>query len=261
MSKNNAVYVQTFSKGLQIIEFLAEKQTITVTALAKHMGLQKSASYRFLNTLRLHGYLEQDTANNYVLTDRLQKLGNGIVPKLEFYSIATRILNELTKNYANYDTVANLGFWNGSEITYLAQSTHNTYMQFHEGSTVPAYCSGLGKAILAYFSEEEIDQYIQTTKFQKFTEQTISSGKAFKEELAQVREQGFAVMDNELCLGLKGIAIPLVQENDPVRYAVSLTQTRYGDIKPLIETFHPLLDKVADEVLQYLDLGIYSTIR
>ncbi len=261
MSKKNLAYVQTFSKGLQVLEFLAEKKTITVTALAKQMGLQKSASYRFLNTLRLHGYIDQDSSNNYVLGDRLQKLGNGIVPKLEFYTITARILDELTKNYTKFDTVANLGFWNGNEIVYLVQSTHNTYIQFYEGSTVPAYCSGLGKSILAYLPDEELEKYLAQTNFTKFTEKTIIDKDELKKELIQIKKQGYAIMSDELCLGLKGIALPLLQENSPVHYAVSITQTLYGEITPLIEKFYPLLKDVSGEILSYIDLGLYSSIK
>lgn len=261
MSKNNTSYVQTFSKGLQILEFLAEKHTTTVTTLAKNMGLQKSASYRFLNTLRLHGYVEQDDNNNYGITDRLTKLSRGVVPKLEFYTVATRILNQLTKNYPNLDAVANLGFWNGKEIVYRAQSAHNNYMQFHEGSTIPAYCSALGKAILAFLPQQELIKYLNTTNFEKFTEHTTSSKEELELALELVRQHGYATMSDELCLGLKGVAVPLKQENTPIKYAVSLTQTLYGEIDPLITKSYPLLSQSAEEISQHIDLGIYNPIK
>ena len=66
------------------------------------MGIQKSASYRFLNTLRLHGYVEQDQHNNYILTDKVSKMGNGIVPRMEFRHIVSRFLDELAKLATHY---------------------------------------------------------------------------------------------------------------------------------------------------------------
>ncbi len=260
MSKNSAI-VQTLSKGLQLLEFLAEKKSTTVTVLAKEMDLQKSASYRFLNTLRLHGYIEQDSSNNYILTDKLAKLGKGIVPKLEFYDITRRILEGLIKNYPQNETIGNLGFWKGSEIIYLVQSSNGKYTPFHEGITVPAYCTALGKAILAYFNEDELNSYLEQVKFTGFTENTIVSPDALKKELEQIRKQGYAVMADELCLGLKGIGIPLIQKNAPVRYAVSVTQTLYEDVNILVSNFKPLLQNVADEVLSYIDLGIFNTTK
>ncbi len=260
MSKKTTSYVQTLSKGLQILEFLAEKKSTTVTSLAKEMGLQKSASYRFLNTLRLHGYVEQDKNNNYDLTNRLENLGKGIVPKLEFHNIATRVLNDLTKNHVAMDAVSNIGFWNGKDVVYIAQSTHNTYMQFREGSTVPAYCSALGKAILAYLPDSEVEEYIQSTEFTPFTEATTTSADALRQELQKTREQQYAVMCDELCLGLKGIAIPLILENHPIKYAISFTQTLYGPITPLVENFYPLLQEAAEEIKSYMNLGIHKNM-
>ena len=76
MAKKKPTYLQTLSKGIQVLEYLVEHNSTTVTSMAKNLSLQKSASYRFLNTFKLHGYVVQDDSNNYILTDRIKKLRN-----------------------------------------------------------------------------------------------------------------------------------------------------------------------------------------
>ena len=171
MARNSTALVQTFEKGLQLLEYLVEHKVVSVTSIAKLMGIQKSASYRFLNTLRLHGYVEQDQHNNYILTDKVSKMGNGIVPRMEFRHIVSRFLDELAKRNCK-DGICNLGKWNGKEIVYEVQSANFEYVQYSVGRTVPAYCSALGKAILAYLPEAALATYIQRTPMEGFTEKT-----------------------------------------------------------------------------------------
>ena len=204
MAQNSNAFVQTFEKGLQILEYLVEEKTVSVTGVAKRMGIQKSASYRFLNTLRLHGYVDKDQHNSYRLTDRLSKLGKGMVPKREFYNIVAQFLDNLAKKNKENNGICNLGMWNGKEIVYMVQSANDKYMLLTVGSTVPAYCSALGKAVLAYLPDEALENYIQRTEFVTFTESTVNSAERLRADLQAVREKGYALMDDELYPGLIG---------------------------------------------------------
>lgn len=258
MGKNSVIYVQTFEKGLQLLELLVEEKHVTVTSVAKRMGMQKSASYRFLSTLRLHGYVDKDQHNNYVLTDKLSKLGKGILPKRDFDQIAIQFLDELAKKNKDNSGVCNLGIWNGKEIVYRLQSTNSSYAQFSVGRSVPAYCSALGKAILAHLPEKELNAYLQRTEFVTFTETTTSSPEQLLRDLEEVRRRGYAVMDGELYPSLKGLAIPILSEKVPVRYAVSVTQTIYGSIDGFISSMlGPLRDTVED-LVGYVDYYGFS---
>ena len=186
MARNSTALVQTFEKGLQLLEYLVEHKVVSVTSIAKLMGIQKSASYRFLNTLRLHGYVEQDQHNNYILTDKVSKMGNGIVPRMEFRHIVSRFLDELAKRNCK-DGICNLGKWNGKEIVYEVQSANFEYVQYSVGRTVPAYCSALGKAILAHLPEAALATYIQRTPMEGFTEKTCTTEERLRAELPEAR--------------------------------------------------------------------------
>lgn len=257
MKKKQPAYLQTLSKGIQVLEYLVEHKSVTVTNMAKSLKMQKSASYRFLNTFRLHGYVYQDNSNNYVLTDRINKLGNGIIPKIELHNIFVEILNSITEKFhAPADIISNLGMWNGTDITYLAQNNNSTYSQFAEGGHVPAYCSALGKAVLSQFSESELKQYMEKTVFEQFTPATTSADR-FLEEIAETKKRGYSIMNDELCVGLKGVGIPIIMDSSPVIYALSLTRTIFGDATKFYNDAVPLLREAEEEVLGFLELKIF----
>ena len=251
MARNSTALVQTFEKGLQLLEYLVEHKVVSVTSIAKLMGIQKSASYRFLNTLRLHGYVEQDQHNNYILTDKVSKMGNGIVPRMEFRHIVSRFLDELAKRNCK-DGICNLGKWNGKEIVYEVQSANFEYAQYSVGRTVPAYCSALGKAILAHLPEAALATYIQRTPMEGFTEKTCTTEERLRAELQEVREGGYAIMDGELSLPLKGLAVPLLSGDGRIKYAISATRTQYGPIDSLIEDMLVPLQETAHDIVEYI---------
>ena len=232
MARNSTALVQTFEKGLQLLEYLVEHKVVSVTSIAKLMGIQKSASYRFLNTLRLHGYVEQDQHNNYILTDKVSKMGNGIVPRMEFRHIVSRFLDELAKRNCK-DGICNLGKWNGKEIVYEVQSANFEYVQYSVGRTVPAYCSALGKAILAHLPEAALATYIQRTPMEGFTEKTC-------------------ITEERLRLPLKGLAVPLLSGDGRIKYAISATRTQYGPIDSLIEDMLVPLQETAHDIVEYI---------
>lgn len=255
MALNSNNIVQTFEKGLQILEYIVEHKNVSVTSVAIFMGIQKSASYRFLNTLRLYGYVTQDQHNNYILTDKVSNLGKGIVSRVSFRNIASQFLDELANcNKHQKDLICNLGLWNGKEIVYEAQSIHSAYAQFVIGRTVPAYCSAMGRAILAHLSDEAIDAYIKNTPMHAFTEKTCTTGERLKEELEKVRNTGYASMDGELYLPLKGLAVPLLSESGSVRYTISVTCTSYAPMQTFIDDMLDPLQRTAQDIMSYLKL-------
>ena len=103
--------------------------------------------------------------------------------------------------------------------------------------------------MLAYLPEEALENYIQRTEFAACTESTVNSAERLRAELRSVREKGYALMDDELYPGLKGLAMPVICGDAPVRYAVSVTQTIYGPADQLVQRMlKPLQETVQDIV-------------
>ena len=118
---------------------------------------------------------------------------------------------------------SNLGHWDGREITYLAQRLFNSALEgYAAGNRIPAYCSAMGKAVLAFSPREEVEAYVARTQFTRFTEKTICDRAMFLKELEAIRERGYAVMNEEMAAHLVGVAAPVFNKEGYPRYAVSV---------------------------------------
>lgn len=143
MKPSNPSRVLTLERGLQILEYIVERRNVTVTNVATAFGIQKSASHRFLNTLKYMGYVEQTPQSDYALTGRLRYLAEGVVPRIEVRNFARPYLEELSKAA---EQPSNLGHWDGREITYLAQRLFNSALEgYAAGNRIPAYCSAMAR--------------------------------------------------------------------------------------------------------------------
>ena len=250
MARNSTALVQTFEKGLQLLEYLVEHKVVSVTSIAKLMGIQKSASYRFLNTLRLHGYVEQDQHNNYILTDKVSKMGNGIVPRMEFRHIVSRFLDELAKRNCK-DGICNLGKWNGKEIVYEVQSANlNTSSTASDGRfrpTVPPRqghpCPPAGSSP-RHLHPADADG--------GFTEKTCTTEERLRAELQEVRERGYAIMDGELYLRSRASPFRSSLETGGSNMPSAPHARSTAPLDSLIEDMLVPLQETAHDIVEYI---------
>ena len=232
MKPSNPSRVLTLERGLQILEYIVERRNVTVTNVATAFGIQKSASHRFLNTLKYMGYVEQTPQSDYALTGRLRYLAEGVVPRIEVRNFARPYLEELSKAA---EQPSNLGHWDGREITYLAQRLFNSALEgYAAGNRIPAYCSAMGKAVLAFSPREEVEAYVARTQFTRFTEKTICDRAMFLKELEAIRERGYAVMNEEMAAHLVGVAAPVFNKEGYPRYAVSVAGLCFRPVEAFV---------------------------
>ena len=148
----------------------------------------------------------------------------------------------------------NLGILEGYEVVYVdkVESIHALRMDLAIGQRVPAYCTALGKVFLAFFSDEEIQEYCQKTRFKVLTGKTITSAKELAKHLKTIRKEGFAVDDRELDDGIRCIAAPIRNSSGRVAGAISvagpslrLTIERMKIVEqPLLETTNRISQKL-----------------
>lgn len=214
--------ISSLERGLRVLETLAEKGSLSVSELAAQLGMHRSASHRFLATLKGLGYVVQDPANSrYRLSFRLFELGIKVVENLGIRQVARPIMEELA-NITN-ETV-NLGHLDGKEIIYIEkiESTQILRMGLAIGARVPVHCSALGKSILAFLPERERDTLIRSIDLTQRTPNTITSLEKLYEEIKRIRRQGYAVDDEEMALGIRCVAAPVFDYSGYPRYAVSI---------------------------------------
>lgn len=239
------VGAQTLEKGLFALECVVEHKTVSITKLAKQMGLNKSTLYRYLSTLKKMGYLAQDENDGYYLTDKLMKMAAGVVPQMEIRELVLPYLEEMAR-LSGYNS--NLGFWNGSEILYLAQKRPHPFAGFSVGETIPAYCSALGKVILANLPDKILQDYLSKVEFIKFSRSTVTDVDSLVKELEEVKTSGFALMDGEMLDGLIGVALPLQLDSHYPLYAISLAGSKQTSAEDFVGKCLPILHKAALEI-------------
>jgi DNA-binding IclR family transcriptional regulator len=222
-TKREKYYViASLGKGLKVLELLARHGELGVSEVAAHLDTNRAGCHRFLLSLRDLGYVEKSEAGRYRLTFKMLELGMKNLDRFEIRHTAHPMMQELS---CSFGETVNLGHWDGRAIVHLDKinSTEILRMDSGLGTMAPAYCTGLGKAILAYLPPEEIDRYLQTTEFQQLTPNTIVSAEAMRKELAHIREAGFAVDREELSIGLRCIGAPVFDYAGRPSFALSVS--------------------------------------
>ena len=215
-------FISSIAKGMKTLELLAEKERLSVSDVAKHLGFDRTGSHRHLATLKELGYVEQDDAHRYQLTSKLLTLGSKYSQRFEIRKMARPYLEQLNNTF---NETINLGRFIGNDILHIdrVDSTEILRIDSPLGARVPAYCTAMGKAILSILSPGELDAYLNDIELEQRTPNTITSPKKLKQELKKTLKRGYATDNEELVAGLCCIASPVYNNADGAYYAISLS--------------------------------------
>lgn len=244
-------FISSFEKGMRVLELLAEHGELGVSDMAAHLETNRAGCHRFLLTLKDLGYVEKTEDGRYRLTFKILELGMKKLERFEIRHTAHSMMQELSQAFG--ETV-NLGFWDGRAIVHLDKinSTEILRMDSGLGALAPAYCTGLGKAILAFLPEDEVDAYIRTIKFEQLTPNTINSAKALKQALKNIRKNGFAIDDEELSIGLRCVGAPVFDYTKRASFALSISGPthRMSDerVKVISETLQTTCGRLSKKI-------------
>jgi IclR family pca regulon transcriptional regulator len=220
-------YSQSLERGLAILScFTPKRPVLGIADIADELGMSRSTTHRYVITLVALGYLEQGASRKYRLGLRVTNLGMSALNSTGLREHAHGYLEELRQR-TSYTT--SLAVLDGSEIVYVDRARSfrrgqsRSDLELHPGSRLPAYCTAMGKILLANLPEPEQRDLLGSMKLSKRGPNTITSKKALREELDEVREEGFAVNDEELAADHYAIAAPVRNEAREVVAAVSLS--------------------------------------
>lgn len=202
---------KTAVRTMKLIEVLAAEGSLGITNLSRAVGLHNSTTHRLVNTLRELGYVRQDpTTERYSLTLRLFELGSIVLARLELWQEARPVIERLSKDTRETVHLATL---DRGEMVYLEKvestQTLRVAMMSRVGMTAPTYCTGVGKILLAFASEESLESTIGSLEFQQFTENTITDTDLLRRELENIRQNGYAIDDEEHERGVRCVAAPI----------------------------------------------------
>ena len=216
-------FVQSVQRAGLLLGALAGKEPeLGIVELSKGTGLNQSTVHRLLRTLRNLNFIDQNSNNHkYRLGLKLFELGSSVVNKIDIVKLAIPYMEELSKKY---NEAINLAKLDKDEIVYIhkIESSTTLKLDLKLGSRHPAYCTGLGKVLLAYLKEDELISYLGRVKLKKFTSSSITHQEKLKQELILIRQQGYAFDNEEYTQGVCCLAVPIRDCTNKVCAALSI---------------------------------------
>ncbi|HWC78355.1 MAG TPA: IclR family transcriptional regulator C-terminal domain-containing protein [Pseudonocardiaceae bacterium] len=203
-----AYHVQSLERGLAVIRcFAADRPELTLSDVARATGLTRAAARRFLLTLTDLGYVRTD-GKFFSLTARVLELGYAYLSGLSLPEIALPHLEALSAEVRESSSVSVL---DGSDIVYVARVPVSRIMtvSINVGTRFPAYATSMGHVLLADLDAAPFESYVDSVRLEPLTSHTITSPQQLRAELATVRTQGWALVDQELEAGLRSVAVPI----------------------------------------------------
>ncbi|TRL43235.1 IclR family transcriptional regulator [Rhizobium straminoryzae] len=214
-------FIGGLAKGLRVIEAFGEAEPrLSISDVAKLTGLDRATARRCLLTLAELGYADYD-GKFFTLTPRILRLGHAYLSATPLPHIVQPFLDQLSEAVGQSASVSVL---DGAEIVYVARASQRRVMSINlmPGSRLPAACASMGRVLLAALPEPEARALIGPGPLRAYTPQTKTDPEEVMAELAEVRGQGYAVIDQELELGLCSIAVPLADARGRVVAALNI---------------------------------------
>ena len=222
-SQNTGKIITSVVKAIHILELLSTAADgLTATEISQEMRQSVSATYHILNTLKQQNVIRQSDSRKYYIGSGLFQIAENARGKDTLTRLAAenlKALSILTGETSNLVVLRDL------EVEYIAQAESAQLLKMFTqiGARVPYYCTGGGKAILAYLPAPIQQKIISQTKFTKFTEHTLSIASALISQLAEIRSQGFALDREERESGVTCIAAPIFNYQGEVICALSIS--------------------------------------
>jgi len=214
--------VQSVARALEIVKCFSDNVELGISDLSERMDLSKSTIYGLVNTLTAYGYLEQSENKKYRLGLSLFELGNVVQSRMDVRQEARPWCQLLADKYR---TTVHLAAYSEGDIIYIdkVDNTSAVVVYSRIGKRAPMYCTGVGKALLAFLPEEYLERYVYPRPMPAMTEHTITTREGLEAELKKIREQGYAVDDEEIEPGLHCIGAPIFNHDRKPVMAVSVS--------------------------------------
>jgi IclR family pca regulon transcriptional regulator len=245
---------QSLERGLAILSsFAPSRPLVGVSELARAVGLSRSTTHRYVATLARLGYLQQDEeSRRYRLGPRVLDLGFTALNSMELRELAAPHLRRLCEETG---LTANMSILDGTDVVYIERvhapggDGSEIDLNLHVGSRLPAYCTSMGKALMAFLPPRARDELLARIELAPRGPNTLTDRRALAEELERVRLRGFAVNNEELAYGLRSLAAPVRAQSGAVVAAVNLSVHRSQEpIEQVVAELSPPLLRAAAEI-------------
>jgi IclR family pca regulon transcriptional regulator len=241
-------FMLSLARGLAVLQaFSDQRRSLTIAQISHKTGIPRASVRRCLHTLIQLGYAEAD-GNNFTLKPKVLTLGYSYLSSTPLTVSAHPYLNHISRTLNESCSLAVL---QDDEVLYVGRSATSRIMSVSltTGSRLPAYCTALGRVMLAHLEPAELDSYLERVPLKAMTEKTVVSKTRLKEILAEVRQNGYAMIEEELEIGLRSIAVPVRGASGRVLAALNVgAHAARVSSRKMTEEFLPVLRKGAQEL-------------
>lgn len=243
----------SLARGLAVIEaFSQRKRQLSISQLGARTGLSRAAVRRCLYTLTKLGLAGSDDGRYFFLRPRVLALGHSYISSMPLAAAAQPVLDHVSGLLHESCSIAAL---DDLEIVYVARASVTRIMSIdlHVGSRLPAFCTSMGRVMLANLPPDELEERLKRIEITRHTPRTVSSIEKFRQVLHMVRRNAFAIVDQELELGLRSMAVPIQSPNGKVLMALNVgAHARRVSIQDMRTQFLPHLRAAAHELCMLL---------
>jgi IclR family pca regulon transcriptional regulator len=248
--ENSPDFVQSLARGLTVLRaFDRDLSRMSLAAVAARTGLSRAAARRLVLTLEHLGYVRAD-GRDYTLTPRVLELGYGFLGSLKLGDLAQPLMEELSHRV---DESCSMAVLDGQSIVYVARVPVRKVMtvSLGVGAQLPAYCSSMGRALLAGLEDAELGDWLKACKPVRRTEFTVTDRPQLRRVIDETRAQGFAYVEQELELGLCSIAVPVRNRDGRIAAALNIGMRFDAEARTrAIEVLAPALWETAATIEQ-----------
>jgi IclR family transcriptional regulator, pca regulon regulatory protein len=240
-------FVESFAKGLLVIAAFSQERSLTLTGVAQRTNLPRAGVRRLLHTLVALGMARKD-GDSFSLSPRILQLGFAYLSSLSLREVAQPIIETLSRE-AN--EVVAISVLDGTSVTYLARAEVTSVLRrsLTIGSRIPAFCTSMGRVLLAGLPHEECKAVLARTDRRPWTGVTVTDLRKIEREIEKVRQQGWSLVTEELEIGTFGVAVPIRGKDGKTVAAINLS-TNLARHKPdaLVKKFLPRLIEAANQI-------------
>ncbi len=238
-------FMTSLARGLQVIRAFSEhRRNLTIAQVSQSTGLSRASVRRCLYTLNKLGYVAEDN-KRFALRPQVLTLGHAYLSSTPLAVLAQPYLDDVSRVLRESCSAAVL---DGDDIVYVCRSAETRIMSISllVGTRLPAYCTAMGQVLLAQLAPAALEDYLARVALVARTDRTVTSVGELRKALDTVRAQGFALLDQELEVGLRAIAVPLRDGRGAVVAAINVgTHASRVSLETMREQFLPLLMRCA----------------
>lgn len=254
LSEDSRDFVTALASGLEVIQaFDHEHPRMTLSEVATRTGMNRAKARRFLLTLHALGYVRKQQ-RYFELAPRVLQLGYAFLSANNYRDVIQQHLEDIT---AETGESSSLGVLDGNDVIYVARSAAKHRLMaitLSVGTRLPAAHTSMGRMLLAQLCDSDLDNCLSSVTLEPYTEKTVTDIGELRNEIIKVRQQGYAISDQELDSGLRSIAVPVHDAKQHLMGAINIsTNAARVDLDTLINIYLPVLKNKIEKIKSHIN--------